>query len=393
MPQDIISINNSIVYILYGLLIILFAIYEIRNYSLRNRKYVMFVLTFVYILIFSFRSYIGYDWINYLYFYDRVPLFTDPGFWDSFGELPYEYGFNLYTTLLKNIFNDYGFFTFINSVINIILINVFIRRYSNLYALSFLIFYVMGGLIYEIDFMRNMKSILLFMLSIKYIEEKRFLPFMLLNSVGVLFHSSSLIYIPLYFIFNRRFSLVFFWILFLIGNIIFLFQIPFLKHVIPPIAQIIGGRIAFLATLYFEINEDSFYGITIGYVERIFTAILITIFYSRLVALKSFNLIFINCILYYLIIFFYFGELRMVTLRVPYLFFFSYSILLPQIYQLMRFKVNRQLFILMIILYSVLKIHGLTNALIYNYDNILFDPRTKEERTYDIDRAFMYLDN
>lgn len=393
MQDDIISISNSVVYIIYGVIVFLFAVFEVQNHTAKNEKRIIFFLSFLYILILSLKGYVGYDWANYLSYYEKVPLLSDSNFLYTFNNLPYEYGFNFYVTFVKNCFDNYFFFTFVNSVINIVLITAFIRRYSDFYAFSLLVFLVMGGLIFEIDFLRNMKSILLFLLSIRYIESKRFLPYIAINLIGFLFHSSSLVYIPLFFFINKTFRLKIFWIFFLIGNVFFLFQIPFLKYIISPIAEIIGGRIAFLSALYFEYSNDSSYGISIGYLERVSTAILITVFYSRLVTQKAYNLIFINALLYYLVVFFFFGEMRMITLRVPYLFFFSYSILLPQIYQLIHRKINRQLLLLIICLYSILKIHGLTSALMYNYDNILFNTETKEERLLNRDRAFIYLDN
>ena len=120
--------------------------------------------------------------------------------------------------------------------------------------------------------------------------------------------------------------------LFRSGNIIFLLQIQYLKPILSFLVSPIGGDVKYLVDLYFADNENAnFYGISIGYLERLLTTSLFLIYYDRIIRSAKYNLIFLNLYVLYFISFFYFGEIRIVTLRFSNLFTCSYWILYPEI--------------------------------------------------------------
>ena len=73
---------------------------------------------------------------------------------------------------------------------------------------------------------------MLFVNAIVFIEKKQFLPFLLVCLLGFTFHSSSLAYIPMYFIINRKFNKYIMMAVFAVANVIYLFHIPILKSLI-----------------------------------------------------------------------------------------------------------------------------------------------------------------
>ena len=58
----------------------------------------------------------------------------------------------------------------------------------------------------EFNLYRNTKSFSLFLLSLPYLQNRKLLPYLLLNMTGCLFHISSMIYLPLYFVLYRKMS-------------------------------------------------------------------------------------------------------------------------------------------------------------------------------------------
>lgn len=51
----------------------------------------------------------------------------------------------------------------------------------------------------EIELMRNVKSLMLFLLAVPYIAQRRFWPFALLMALAFTFHTSTIFLFPLFF--------------------------------------------------------------------------------------------------------------------------------------------------------------------------------------------------
>ena len=122
------------------------------------------------ILFFGLRGYIGYDWYSYKPNFDKMV---------TIGELlkgntqvlhsGYELGFQIYTSFIKTLTNNYFIYNFINVSVDFIILYFVIKRFSKYPILSLLLFFGIYGVALEIDMIRNAKSIMLFLLSIKYI--------------------------------------------------------------------------------------------------------------------------------------------------------------------------------------------------------------------------------
>ena len=53
---------------------------------------------------------------------------------------------------------------------------------------------------------RQSVAIMMFYYSFRYIKEQNLKKYLILNGIGCLFHSSAILFIPLYFVLNRRFK-------------------------------------------------------------------------------------------------------------------------------------------------------------------------------------------
>lgn len=233
----------------------------------------------------------------------------------------------------------------------------------------------------ECDLLRNFKAIILFLVSIKYLEERKPLPFFVLNTIGFLFHSTAIIFFPLYFFLHKECPTWLMWAIFILGNIIFLLKINYIQPVLLSLADAIGGRLAVQVRLYFVLEEyNSPYGISIGYIERIITYVLLLFHHQKLKEKNPQNKLFINAYVLYFFTFFFLSEITIAVERLTLLFIFSYWILYPLFYQFIKEIANKIVFMIIFTSFSVLKITTLTQAPLTKYDNLLFGIENYEIR-------------
>lgn len=383
-------------YLALFLFLVVLMFLEFRQ--LKNEKeinYIRWAVIIVFVFFFGLRGFVYTDWVLYYPMFEKLPTIWDGGltkvlsidFSEEFltdvsvGKAGLELGFVYFAVFFKSIINDYFSFVFLNTVIDIVLLDIFIRRYSKYYVLSFIIFLIFWGMMLEINLLRNFKALLLFMLSLKYIQEHRMIPYMLLNLAGFFFHSSALIFLPLYFILNKQWPPWLIWTIFIVGNILFLLQIKYLQSATLSIADMLGGRMAVKIRLYFASDFYSqAYGLGLGYFERILTFLGVVLFQKKLKEQNSSNQIFINCFLLYFIIYFFFAEIMVAVQRLSLLFVFAYWILYPEFLFLIKKTFNKWILLMVILGYGTVKIFQANINIFSKYDNLLFGIESFEDR-------------
>lgn len=333
------------------------------------------------LLFFGFRGFIGWDWTIYFPAFKGTPgIFSLAS--DSFAASRYEPGFIVLMSAFKTISGNYHFFIFFNTLADLVILFAFLKQFSKVsLSLSCLLFIVMGGFYLETDLLRNAKSIMLFLLSLKYLRDRRFMPYLILNLIGCMFHFSSLIYIPLYIFLHKQISRKTVSIIFAVGILLYLLQIEYIRPFIIKLSNVVGERNSEIIWKY--LNNELYsvsYGITIGFIERLITCSLILIYYYKLISENRNNILFINSYVLYFIFFFYFAEIKIIPVRVGGLFYFSYWILLPLILSIINNKNNKILFLSYIFIYSLVKISGMSDNILYRYKSVLFTKDNYEKR-------------
>lgn len=335
----------------------------------KSIKVLNIIAGITFILFFGLRGFIGWDWHSYFPYFKEMPILN------SFNKIDhnFEIGFSLFSSIIKTINPNYHFFIFINTLVDFILLHIIFKRYlpNYLYAFAFVSFIVMEGLIAEVNLIRNIKGILLFLLSLKHIENKNLIKFLFLNVLGITFHWSSVIFFPLYFFFSKKLELRIFIAIFVVGNIVYLSQFQFVKPIVEFISSLLGETAQSRAETYLgSATYNAQYGITIGYIERIATSALIMIYYNRLIQRSKSNIMFINAFIIFFVVYFYFSEISIIVSRVGILFFFSYWILWPLIIDLST-NVSKYMLFIALSIYMNLRITKMTNNILFRYDNVM----------------------
>jgi hypothetical protein len=360
------------------------AIYHrnISDEAVRNRISVMCVIVFI--VFFGFRGFVFEDWMGYYPEYEKCTLDNIALFPSK--EFPFEGGFTLLMVICKSIVHSFHFLVLICCLIDtFLLVRFFRERISNL-PLGFMLYLCMGGLIMSTNLMRNSISILIFINALKYIEQRRPLPFFTLCFIALTFHMSSLFYFPMYFILHRNINKWVYLGVFIIGNLILLLHIPILMALLSKVGNLTDIMNAKVDS-YTNFSGDISFKISIGYLERLMTGALIFCYYDRLKELREENIVFINSILLYFIMFFVFSEFDEISKRLSNLFLYAYWILWYDIIKCFAISNNRRLFIGILSIYCILKVMGTAQLPDAQYDNILFGAKSYEERLYIINRS------
>lgn len=370
--------SYSIPYIIFFSIILFFFFIESRNINKGKSDNPIQIIVFILLLIFiGLRGFVYSDWIAYYQVFEYLPTL-----WSSnqinFSDAMFEPGFLFFSILIKSIYPDYHFFIFINALIDLSILCLLFRKYSKYFVLSVLLFLVVNGLDMEFNLLRNSKAIILFLLSLRYLQQKRLVPYLLLNILGMTFHVSALIFIPLYFVLNREIPKIFIWLIFVAGNLIFLLKIKWISSLLPIISLLNSAIISGKSEIYMD--SANAYGLSIGYLERILTFVIFTLFYNKYTEKNSMNKIFYNIYLFYFIFMFYFSEIEVFAGRLSQLFIFSYWFLYPNLYNVLLTVKKKMLFMYLFIIYSILRIMQTNNNIFSKYDNIIWGIETFQER-------------
>lgn len=332
---------------------------------------------------FGFRGFIMSDWIIYYDFFYNCEFRDIFDF--SFGtSKAFEPGFTILTLMCKALFEDYHFFVVIITAINTVLLLRFFSRYSDNILLCLMLFVVFDGLSIIVNLMRNSISILIFLNALEYLTRRKPLQYFSLCLLAFTFHSSALVYFPLYFFFHLRPPRWLFLTIFIGFNIIYLLNIPIFA--------------TFLSYAGFEGETDKIIAYTekftstsklsIGYLERLLTCFLVLCYYNRLYEIRKGNGVFINALLTYLMFLFVFSGFPVIGHRMGCLFAFAYWILWGDLIKCFFYENNRRLFATFVYLYCILRIIGSTQLPDFEYDNVLFGAKSYEERLYIHNKTF-----
>lgn len=340
---------------------------------------------FLFLLFFiGLRGHLYTDFISYYAFFQEIPTLCNIEKILNYSE--YEFGFTIYTSIFKTFIPNYYAWVFFNAIWDLIILTWFFTKYSKSVVFSFIFFIAFSGIVLETNLYRNVKAISLFLLSIPYLQQKRFIPYLLLNIIGVTFHSSSIIYIPLYFILNKTFPIKLLLILFVFVNILFFCNIDITGNIIEFLFLQLKGA-GKLSKLYaYQANSTEAYGLSMGYLERTMGFIIVLINYKRMIADSSINKILCNSFFLYYLLFYFFFNVAVLTQRIPLLFIYSYWIVYPNLLSLVkRYRSNIYAFAFC---FCILKITMSYSSIICRYDNLLLGGIMPYE-----DRKNIYLNN
>ena len=181
-----------IVYIILLLVIMVFAC--LSNKVNEKGKNVLIFLIFLSLSIISgIRYNVGADYLNYQTFFNYIGVLSNSD---------YEIGYYLLNYILKFLFNNSISIFFATSMIINYFICKMIKDNEN-HVLSYFIYICGTYFFFGLNGIRQAIAMSLFYYSLKFIKTKNLKKYFICNLIGMLFHISSSIFIPLYLILDK----------------------------------------------------------------------------------------------------------------------------------------------------------------------------------------------
>ena len=370
------SIAYIIVFFIYASMALL---YSYANET--GKMWIKAVSVLLFVFFFGFRGFIGDDWLIYYPIFDNMYNDNADNILSFVAGSDLEPGFNFLQALCKFIYPNYHFFVFVCCVLQCgLLYNFFRKRIDNL-PFAFMVFVAMSGYELEINLLRNSISLFICLNALDFIKERKALPYFALCVLAMSIHVSAVIFMPLYFFLHKRLPRWVYIAVFIFSALFLLAQVNFIGPLLLYAASFFGDFFVELVRNYIEGEMTAIKGfLSVGFLERLFTGILIICYYDKLVSINKENVLFINAFLLYFLSFALFREFEVASRRIALLFVFSYWILWCDLLKCFVYKGNRMLYAMFLLCYGVLKIHSMTNGPKMEYDNILIGAKSYEER-------------
>lgn len=337
----------------------------------RTRRVRFIAMTFLLFFI-GLRGHVYTDCVEYYYLFEEIPKIGSLHV-DDFNMEP---GFIIYTSLFKTIIPNYFCWVFFNSLVDLVVLYLFLKNNTKYLVLGLLIFLAYQGLYIEFNLYRNAKALTLFLISLPYLKERRLLPYLLLNIVGATIHVGALLFVPLYFFVHKKWGQPLLWGLVIIANICFFAEIHITSALLDRIAVGSSEYLAFKANKYAGISESV--GLSFGYIEKTLVICLIILLYKKLIAGKPSNIIFCNCAVIFYFVTYFFSDISILTERLSYQFIFAMWVILAEVFCI-RFKYKKIVTLGIIVLLLLRLMVSNMTAMCY-YDNVLWGIMSIDQR-------------
>ena len=352
-------------YIIVAILLLFFYLGEIGKIKGLSAKVAVNSAYLLMLLFVGLRGFVLTDFVNYFPLFQRIPVISKL---QSFHFFAIEPGFVIYTSIIKTLGFNYFDWVLINTFIDFLVFRHFFKLYSPSQVLPLICMMAFNGILIEFNLYRNIKAIELFLLSFPFLLQRKFIPYLILNLIGLSFHNSAIIYLPLYFILTIRLNKMVVWGLIAIANIIFLCRISVISNIVNSISfmEVLNGYDKLMT--YSSIDQAK--GLSIGFLERTFSIFTFTLLRDKLIHKHHYYNSIYNCYLIYYLCFLIFYEVPVFLQRIPILFVFSYWILYPSVIYIhyrWRKVINFAITILL-----ALKIYTSHTDPYYQYQNILW---------------------
>ncbi|MCD8290702.1 MAG: EpsG family protein [Prevotella sp.] len=369
---------NSLPYAFVALLLIICSVLWRREKDASRKKFYTIAAVAVSVFFFCFRGFISNDWQIYCPFF-QTASFDDIYSYFHGGIGILEPGYTALNMLVRRIYPNYHFFTFVVGILDLALMLNFARRRVDNLPLFLLLFFVFDGVLIFCNLIRNFISILIFLNALPFLERRKPLPYFLLCLLALSFHISAIFYFPIYFFFRRYPNKWIFLAVFLVCNIVFLSRISIVASIashldLTPVLQ----KKLTSYTEYFDYSRV----LSIGFLERLITGILVFCFYDKMKEKHGGNGIYINAILAFYMFYYLLGEFQEMSSRLANLFVYGYWVVWIDLIDCFAVRNNRRLFIAFVFIYCLLRmLLGYRNP-VFRYENVLFGSSTYQERIY-----------
>ncbi|QSH91300.1 EpsG family protein [Treponema medium] len=272
----------------------------------------------------------GSDWPNYEMFFEKV---TWHNWLEESKEVGFELGFSLCLLWLKVIGCNFMITLIIMKVFSLIIISHCFYKFSlskyaygdarNIFLLLFIFYTTNGMYLYVETIIRFSIALAIVIKSFNYLMARKFIPFLLLVLFASVFHRTSLVVVPLYFIRDIKLSSL--W-LFVLVVVVYVFFTPQMLLMIFKFMDGYGNNIfitKLIAYLELTIRLQQTNPLAIGNIVHFLFFILVLMFRKKIEHISQYGKQFFAATMIFFIVYFltlYMGPIS--RIRLFYNFFF-----------------------------------------------------------------------
>lgn len=324
-----------------------------RKMNIYSGNIVYGFLFLIFWLVAGLRYETGVDWPGYTSFFkesESIQKITSNGF-GSYFENEYEFGYVVLNSIIRTFTVNVQWLFLITGLGTSLLLFGSIKKYSTHIFISLLIYFCTIYFILDMSGIRQCISLNLFLVSIDYISKRKLLKYFGIILFASMFHITSLVLLPLYFVLNLKIKT---WVLIIvvsIGIFISLFHISWIMLIVDKITNsfqlaAITGKL----TRYSARSDSRNFGM--GFILNFLIFVFCIFKRKELDKNKMFNL-FLN--MYVLSLFFYYFTWELTEISSRFRLYFSVGniILFSYFLDIYKDKIARTLVFLFIISFSV----------------------------------------
>lgn len=380
------------IYILFYLFLILFSSIDFVKIN-KELKSKLFKIFFVSLVIFvGLRYKMANDWHNYLnytlYIESLDEILKGNGNY-IYLETSIEWGIKILISIINVFFNPENgaslqVLTFIVTLFNYTVLFKLVNREETIrYKFLFISTYIGFTLFREFDILRQSLTFYIFLLSLKYVGVN-FKKYSLYNLIGVLFHSSAIIFFPLYWVFKLKFPKILIYILLFFHCFTMFIHFSFVSNIL----EFLGNyfpELIFVQKIYNYASEfDGGSSLSlVGILYAIYLVFLI-INYEDLRNSSMKKNIYVNCFFIFIILNIVFSDSKEIADRFSYFFYFGLSYIFILVLDYFP-KVLLKPYIVLVFLFPYIRFTRVisepkTKSVLVPYRNYFFVTKSDEDK-------------
>jgi hypothetical protein len=168
-----------------------------------NKEICFLWLWFIFVFLSGFRYRVGGDTLGYIDYFNSVPVLKD---------LTYNYLINneyqpfwiLLCSLSKTFLNDFTLFQVIHAIIVNTLIFIFLKRNCSSVFAGILFYFIFYYFYFNMEILRESIAIGIFLVSIPFLQNKKWVKYYFLSIIAFMFHVSAIITLFIPFILIKK---------------------------------------------------------------------------------------------------------------------------------------------------------------------------------------------
>jgi hypothetical protein len=347
----------------YIIIYFILALCGLLNYFVKSngdRKILTAVCFWTLALTSGLRYETGTDYYAYNHMYNLSSNLEN----FSINNITMEVGYSFLCSIFKTINADINIVFLCISIITTAMLFVSFKKYipGRFVLLSALLYYSTAFITLDMSGIRQAIATHIFIFSIQYIFNGKYLKYAVLILIAALFHYSSILLLLLYPLMRMHINSKIAMLLFLIGFIILILKLSWMDKVLDVISGIIPNKIVakklhgYITNEYFLVRR----GISLSLLFNIFVFLILIIKRKQLLHLTTyFNIIF-NIYLFMILIQLFLSESLDVSGRISYYFMPAFALLTPLFLALLKqYKANVLLGIFFICFFCLYNIRNL----------------------------------